>query len=250
MMGRTHAITGVAAGMALFGDARVPHGPLDLGPVQVDAGTLHLGLGLGSMSAPWVALMCLVLACTALLPDLDTPSSLASTSLPPLTDWVSERLAAAGHRKATHTGAGIAVGAGAAATVSVWAFGAGSPVRPGNGLLLGLCAAIGARASGVGPHHRLLLWAAAASGTLLGAALPATAWWFAPASVAVGMWVHRIGDALTTQGVENLLWPLVRSPRLCVPLLGSTGSRREQILASVAAAYTAWCGADLLLAAI
>ncbi|MDO4243527.1 MAG: metal-dependent hydrolase [Actinomyces sp.] len=250
MMGRTHAITGVAAGMALFWDAQVAHGPLDLGPIQVPAGSTHLGLGLGSMSAPYTALMCLALACTALLPDLDTPSSLASTSIPPLTGWVSGRLAAAGHRKVTHSGVGIAVGAGLAAAVSVWVVGTDIPVRPGNGLLLGLCAAIGARAGGVGPHQRLLLWAAAASGTLMGAALPATSWWFAPASVAVGMWVHRIGDALTTQGVENLLWPVVRGPRLCVPLLGPTGSNREQALAGAAAAYAAWCGADLLLAAV
>lgn len=251
MMGRTHAVSGIAAGLMLFGNVSLAHGPIGIGPVRLAAGTIRLGLGLGGMSAPYTALMCLVLACTALLPDLDAPSSLASTSLPPVTTRVSRCLAGPGHRTVTHTGAGIVAGFVLTAVPCLWAAaGGGVPVRPGNGLVLGLCAAMGARALGVGPRAGLLLWGAAVSGFLVGAAAPATAWWFMPVAVAVGMWVHRLGDSLTTRGVENLLWPLIRSPRLCLPVLGDTGSAREQIFAGALAVYCAWCGIDLLLAAV
>lgn len=80
-------------------------------------------------------------------------------------------------------------------------------------------------------------------GTVLGDGL----WWI-PASVAIGVSAHILGDALTAVGVP-LLWPLrpappVRTPlwsssgRFSLPLLGATGSWREWLFVSVFTAFT------------
>ena len=72
--------------------------------------------------------------------------------------------------------------------------------------------------------------------------------WWIPASVAVGVSVHILGDALTNNGVA-LLWPLSPEPparlwwwqssgRFRLPLLGRTGSWREWALVSVVTAFT------------
>ncbi|MBW3068963.1 metal-dependent hydrolase [Actinomyces sp. 594] len=236
-MGRTHALSGLAAGLAVYGAATV--------------GSIRLGAGLGGLSPAFVALGALVTACAALLPDLDTPSSTASTALPPVTGWVSRRLTPGGHRAITHCLVGIAAAIAVVTVVCAWtATSSGLVIRPGNGLILGLCAAVGARTMGVSPRAGLALWAAAFGGFLVGAAAPATPWWLMPTSVGLGMWIHRLGDALTTQGVENLLWPLVRAPRLRLPVLGDTGSAREQLLGLGLSAYVTWCGAGLVLTAV
>lgn len=84
---------------------------------------------------------------------------------------------------------------------------------------------------------------AAVLGTVLGDGL----WWI-PASVAIGVGAHILGDALTAVGVP-LLWPLrpappVRTPlwsssgRFSLPLLGATGSWREWVFVSVLTAFT------------
>ncbi|MCV7733425.1 metal-dependent hydrolase [Micrococcus luteus] len=84
---------------------------------------------------------------------------------------------------------------------------------------------------------------AAVLGTVLGDGL----WWI-PASVAIGVSAHILGDALTAVGVP-LLWPLrpappVRTPlgsssgRFSLPLLGATGSWREWLFVSVLTAFT------------
>lgn len=188
-----------------------------------------LALNVGSMSAPFIAIICATMAVTALLPDWDTPSSYVSTSLPPVSGWVSRRLARAGHRRFTHVLAGfVAFTAVTAVLAAMTVELGGLPVRPGNGVILMLVSATGARALGV--RSPIVLWGLGLVGALMGCGLPATAPWFMPTAVLSGMWVHRLGDALTTQGTENLLWPLVRRPRLRLPVLGDAGSRRESAL--------------------
>ena len=216
MMGRSHAMSGVATGIALFSPLTLPLG----------GRMVPLALNLGSMSAPFIAIICATMAVTALLPDWDTPSSYISTSLPPVTGWVSRRLARAGHRRFTHVLVGFVVfTAMTVVLASLTVEFKGLPVRPGNGVILMIVAATGARALGL--RSPVVLWGIGTVGMLMGCGLPATALWFMPAAVLAGMWVHRLGDALTTQGTENLLWPLVRRPRLCLPVLGDAGSRRE-----------------------
>lgn len=72
----------------------------------------------------------------------------------------------------------------------------------------------------------------------MGATLPATAPWFAPAAVALGMWVHRVGDVLTAEGAVHPLWPLVRHPRARLPLLGGGDGRAAGVLFALAGLYT------------
>ena len=180
--------------------------------------------------------MCLSLAVCALLPDWDTPASYVSTCLPPLTGAVSALLGRAGHRTLTHTPVGIALAAALVAAVSAPTMEvSGLLVRPGNALVLALLTAVGARI--VGASRPQALWGAGVVGLLWGGALPATALWFMPVAVALGMWIHRAGDALTTKGVENPLWPLLHRPRVRLPLLGDAGSRREGALGALLGVY-------------
>ncbi|ARD42530.1 metal-dependent hydrolase [Actinomyces gaoshouyii] len=236
-MARNHAVSGAAAGVALFSTLSVPLPDLTIAGYDLPD-TLPLALGLGQMDGVYTALMCLTMAVAALLPDWDTPSSYVSTCLPPLTGVISRLLARPGHRTLTHSLAGILLACVMSAAVSaptVVLY--GLPVRPGNGLLLALLAALAARTLGASSPR--LLWGAGGIGLVWGATLPATALWFMPAAVALGMWVHRAGDALTTRGVEHPLWPLVRRPRLRLPLLGDAGSRREDLLGAALGLYTA-----------
>mgnify|MGYP000960925070 CR=1 FL=1 len=235
MMARTHAMSGTAVGVAVFSTLSVPLPDVTVAGHGLPA-RLPLALGLGGMTTPYTAIMCLTLAATTLLPDWDTPSSRAATALPPLTQAVSRVLARAGHRTLTHAPAGIILAAAlttlaSAPTVML----SGLLVRPGNGAVLMIVAAIGARA--LGASSPLLLWGAGIVGLVSGATLPATALWFMPASVALGMWVHRAGDALTSRGVENPLWPVIRHPRIRLPLLGDTGSSRESLLEFIMSLY-------------
>lgn len=237
-MGRSHAVSGLAGGIALFSPALLP----------LPGGHIPLGAHLGGMSLPYVALACVVLAICALLPDWDTPSSYVSTALPPLTTGVSRLLAKTGHRTFTHSPIGFAVFGlltllASAPVVMV----AGVPIRPGNGFILALGAAMSARALGVSPRRTLVLWGAGFGGFIVGALLPAPALWFMPVAVVAGMWIHRLGDALTTQGVPCALWPLLSRPRLRLPLLGDAGSMRERVLMWLMLAYVAWGLASMLL---
>jgi len=235
-MSRTHAVSGAAVGVALFSTLSVPLPDLTAAGHELPA-RLPLTLGLGNMSAPYTAIMCLTMAITALLPDWDTPASRVSTALPPVTQTVSRALARAGHRTLSHTPVGIALAAALTATAAApTVMLSGLLVRPGNGVMLMLVAAIGARS--LGASNPLLLWGAGIMGLLSGATLPATALWFMPVAVALGMWVHRAGDALTTKGVENPLWPFVRHPRVRLPLLGNAGGRHEDRLGALMSLYT------------
>jgi membrane-bound metal-dependent hydrolase YbcI (DUF457 family) len=198
MLGREHALSGLAAGAA--------------------AGEwfLHLSPGGTGVLAGLTAAM-------ATLPDLDQCESSAARSLGWLSQafaWVVEHLSG-GHRHATHSVAGVAM-------FTCWAW-AGYVFRhdPGGklalALLLALALAAGARALHLGGR-----WADAAA-LAGGAALAFTGAGEHQVILAAGLGcaVHVCGDMLTTEGCP-LAWPLsmyhVRVPE---PFCFETGGKRE-----------------------
>ena len=198
---RNHVMNAVAAGVVLFSAAALPvpalvgHGP----------GAIPLAFGLGGMSASYTAIMCTLLAAAVLLPD-----------------WIERtRGPSSAFTALAHAPAGIALATVAAAMVAgPTMILSGLLVRPGNGVVFMVAAAAAASALGA---RGLVRWGAAVVGLIAGATLPATAPWFAPAAVALGMWVHRVGDVLTADGAVHPLWPLVRHPRARLPLLRRRG---------------------------
>ena len=214
---RNHVMNAVAAGVALFSAAALPvpalagHGP----------GAIPLAFGLGGMSASYTAIMCTLLAAAVLLPD-----------------WIEQtRGPFSAFTALAHAPAGIVLAAVAAAVVAgPTIILSGLLVRPGNGVVFMVAAA--AAAGALGARGRFVRWGAAVVGLIVGATLPATAPWFAPAAVALGMWVHRVGDVLTAGGAVHPLWPLVRHPRARLPLLGGGDGRAAGVLFALAGLYT------------
>ena len=157
MMGHSHAVSGVAAGMALFGTATLSIPPADSGGRTT---TIPLGAGLGHLPLSAVVVASLVMGVTALLPDIDSPSSSVSTALPGITGPVSRVIARGGHRTWTHSLVGFALAAFLTYDITFWTVTVnGIDVRPGNGILLGLLLAVAARALGVPRSREGALWA-------------------------------------------------------------------------------------------
>ena len=147
MMGHSHAVSGVAAGMALFGTATLSIPPLGAGS---EVTTIPLGAGVGDLSLTQVVAASLIMGVTALLPDIDSPSSSVATALPGVTRPISRVIAKGGHRTWTHSLIGFVIAAFLTYDVTFWTVTVnGVDVRPGNGIVLGLLLAVAARALGV-----------------------------------------------------------------------------------------------------
>lgn len=206
MMGFSHAATGVLAGVAVAA-------PLS---AAADGGPTVAGL------LVWALLG----AGTALVPDLDHPSSTATRSQGAATGLLSRGMRALSlavyertrtpadnsdgeHRHLGHTPAfAVAVGAaaGLACHLSWWA----CAVTVWFLSFIGLRAL--RRATWGWLRAALGSWTGAALGALGVTALFLTAWddrpsgWIVGLLVASGMVVHSLGDALTSSGVP-LAWP-------------------------------------------
>ncbi|WP_067783467.1 metal-dependent hydrolase [Actinomyces vulturis] len=247
MMGRSHALSGTAIGFAAFSPVVLPHPAI--GPLP--AGELKLGAHLGDMSAPYIFLMCLILSVMALWPDIDTSKSLATNSIPPLTNWIHKLVAPFGHRKLTHVPLGFAIFASLVFLAASWTAEVGGVlIRPGNGIVTALCVAMLARAVGVKSKRYVIIYPLALFGFIFGAMLPATAMWFMPAAVFFGMWIHRLGDFITTDHVPPVTWPLFGNKKVGFAILGNAGSTREHVLFALMAIYSMYCVFWLLFAAI
>ncbi len=218
-MGRTHALSGAAAWLALA-------------PALTDAAGLPIG-------AAELLAGAAVAAGAAMLPDLDHPSGGIAGTLGPVTRLLTRAVAAVacGHRQATHSllfvvlcaaGAAAAVTAGAAAALVV----------------AGMCVAVGLRALGPDelrddPILDLELAAAAAGLTALAAAT-VTTWSWLPAAVGLGCVLHLAGDALTPRGVP-LWWPMPARTGVAVVTTGSPAERALQAaLALAVLLLTGW----------
>jgi membrane-bound metal-dependent hydrolase YbcI (DUF457 family) len=223
MMGRTHALTGWCAGLALA-------------PV-VGVGTVHQAVVFAATTAGF-----------ALLPDLDHPSARASKLLGPLTgalSWLLRRVSAAlyaltkgprdekvkgTHRHLSHTVL-FAAGLGAATAAGTRAWGAWAV---GGVVILGLLLAQGALGdwlllvSGAG-----VVWWVTTAGDHA-AELGQISGWLGIA-VAAGCFTHCLGDSLTVSGCPFLFpipiagetWYEIRPPKF---LRFRTGKKVENRL--------------------
>lgn len=241
MMGSSHAISGAAAWIAVTSTA-IP------------------ALSLSPLPAESVLFGAVIAAGAALLPDADHHSATIAHSVP-----VAGRIAAGaigalsgGHRKGMHSllaVLGIIAATLALGSVQWTPDGWDRALQIGSACAVAACSAFAVKtlkfvtswmvawAVGVLMAGAVLLWAPDQFGWL-------------PICIGVGYLTHLIGDILTVQGVP-LLWPLrLRSPRwirrtplraiwlsggaFAVPLLGSSGSLRERVLAVALTAYAGW----------
>ncbi|WP_233493671.1 metal-dependent hydrolase [Desertihabitans brevis] len=213
-MGRTHALSGVAAYLAV---ATVPGSPLLAAPGS--------GLLFGAVMAGGAAM----------LPDLDHPQASISRSLGPLTGVAARTVAAlsGGHRQGTHSLLGVLI-----ASMVTFLL-AQHPVAGAGWAAFLLAIAI----SAIGGEGRATRSAAVVGFVAGGIALVALAFLSPPAAmtavvaVGVGTSAHIVGDMLTREGVP-LLWPWRHRQRLAGL---STGGLVEQwIVAPVLAVAILW----------
>lgn len=237
MMGHSHVVSGVAAGLALFGTATLT---VPWAGSQAGSLTIPLGAGTGSLTDPQAVTAALIMGVAALLPDIDSPSSSVATALPGVTRPLSRAIASGGHRTWTHSLVGFALAAFLTYDITFWTLTIhGIDLRPGNGAVAGLLAATAARGLGVPRSRSGTLWMIFLLGVLAGGWLlgdsPA---WYMPALIGAGMWIHRVGDDLTTQSVHGLLYPVVKTHLVDLPaLLGDAGSTRERGLRALMYLY-------------
>lgn len=230
MMGPSHAATGAAAWLALTGPAS---------PVTA----LHMPAELQLLGA-------LTTAGAAMISDWDHPRATIAHALPPVTEVMAHgiRRAAGGHRRGTHSLLGIAAfTAIAVVAANLQITVAGQSYGLGQGVIAAFLAAVAAKTLKLLPRRGwAAAWALGLTVAVIGAVMSGGLWWI-PASVAIGVTVHILGDALTNNGVA-LLWPLRPDPpvplwfwerggRFRVPVLGATGSWREWVFVTVISAF-------------
>jgi membrane-bound metal-dependent hydrolase YbcI (DUF457 family) len=231
MLGSSHAASGAAAWSAVCA-------ALPLAGVQVAPATLAVGL--------------FATAGAALLPDLDHEGSTVAYFAPPVSRWICKgvRKVCGGHRRASHTLLAVPVFTAIAVTPAVIAAATGTAwaALP----LLFVLLALAIRALHLAPHHHPHAGSAlAAAGTLAVWFGHVNLWWL-PAAVGLGVLVHILGDALTTEGVP-MFWPRADMHNSASwtrhPVLGHTESWRETHVAyRLCVAATAVCVAVPLLA--
>ncbi|MBD5787272.1 metal-dependent hydrolase [Cellulosimicrobium terreum] len=239
MMGANHAATGAAAWIAV-------------------TSTAPFALGIHPVSSVGVMTGAVVCAGAALLPDADHHNGTFAHSLPPVSEWVSDAVEAVsgGHRQGTHSLLGIAVftalaWAAGLVTVETASFGT---VYVGGGVLAVLLVALALKALKLTRGGKLAPWLTSLAVAALVALFAPEEWNWLPVAVGIGVTVHILGDVLTTNGAP-LLWPVkFRAPRwvrrsllvddvwrpsgsFALPLLGSTGSVREWLLATAVGLY-------------
>jgi membrane-bound metal-dependent hydrolase YbcI (DUF457 family) len=222
MMGRAHALSGMAAFAAAAPAAAAATGWFALTPATWAVGSL----------------MC---AGAALAPDLDHPgSSSASNALKPVTTMLSTVVAAVsfGHRKGTHSLLGIA-----AATLGMLLLtNAASPWGP---LLVSFfLAAFAVKALRVarllpaGPVRRVSAWALSAAAAATVSAVSGGDFAYLLFAVGLGTLVHVVGDCITIGGVP-WFWPLSQR-NIRIAALSAGGPTELYILTPLFAAAIAW----------
>lgn len=254
MMGTSHAVSGAAAWIALTStSASLPSlGWFPNSPAEIMIGSV-------------------VCAGAALLPDADHHDATIAHSIPGIGQATAAAVGAAtgGHRKGMHSllavvGVTLAVLllSGLTYQTSWWP----QPLQLGAAGAVCACAAFALKS--------LSLARTWISAWIVGATISAGISLFAPTSFAwlpicigTGYLTHLLGDALTVQGVP-FLWPLQLNPpqriqsvpmvkhiwlpkgAFAVPLLGSAGSMRENLLLLALIAYVVWGVYDVGMALI
>ena len=235
MMGSSHAVSGTAAWLALTSSTSISLGVLP----NVDAAGIAVGAAVATGAA--------------MLPDLDHPSAKAARFLPPLTTGISRAVGtiSGGHRHGTHSLVGIVAFTLLGWFATKWQISDvswldGANFQAGSALLSFLLIALGFKSLKLIPNDTVAWLGALAGAGAVGVLAPEQSWWLALA-VGVGASAHILGDMLTVQGVP-LLWPLKARPPVqttfwrrngyfALPILGSTSSWREGVLAGALAVY-------------
>lgn len=241
MMGYSHAVTGTAGWLAVTSTSGAALGVYDPG------------------SATIILAGSVLCAGAAMAPDADHGQASIAHSLPPVTKWMAEGIGtvSGGHRHGTHSFVGIAVFILFTWLMSFWVMDVeGRTVALGSGLIAVFLVAFATktfglhRSIGTGVAGDILGTAAGPWIVALGTAGVATyyldeRWSWLPICMALGTFIHVLGDGLTVQGVP-WLWPWNPKPPRWVrttpllrqlwlpngyfrlPLLGRTGGSEEK----------------------
>lgn len=241
MMGYSHAMTGAAGWLAVTSTSSAALGIYDPGPgAVVLAGSMYC-------------------AGAAMAPDADHGQASIAHSLPPLTKVMAQGIGAVsgGHRHGTHSIIGVAVFTLFTYLMSFWVMDVeGRDVAIGSGLIAVFLVAFATktfglhRSIGTGVIGDILGTKAGPWIVALGTAGIATyyldeRWSWLPVCMALGTFIHVLGDGLTVQGVP-WLWPWNPKPPKWIqnapiirqlwlkngyfrlPILGSTGGSEEK----------------------
>lgn len=232
MMGTSHAVSGAAAWVAVTATA-VP------------------ALGLYDIAPAYVLLGAVIAAGAALLPDADHHNATIAHSVP-----IAGRIAAGavgmatgGHRKGMHSilaVAAVLVGMVYLGELIWQPDGWTSSIHVGAAAAAGVCVTFAVKSLKMVRSWPVAWLIGIGVGGLVGFLAPEQAAWL-PWCIGTGYLVHLLGDMLTEGGVP-LLWPIpLRPPKwwmdtplisrlwlpgggFAVPVLGTTGSWREQLL--------------------
>lgn len=236
MMGYSHAVTGMAGWLAVASTSGAALGVYDPGTT---------GIVLAG------AVLC---AGAAMAPDADHEQASIAHSLPPVTKIMAKGIGivSGGHRHGTHSFIGVAAFTLFAYLMSFWMIDIqGRTVAIGSGLIAVFLTAFATKSLGLhrsigrGMMGEILGTKAGPWIVALGTAGVATyyvdyRWSWLPFCMALGTFIHVLGDGLTVQGVP-WLWPVnPKPPRFVqntpilrqlwlkngyfrIPLLGRTG---------------------------
>lgn len=182
------------------------------------------------MSVPEMAAFAAVTAGYGLLPDIDHPSATMARVLGPVTRALAGVVGAlaGGHRKGTHTvWFALLVIVGLGLLLPLWG--------PTAAVTLFVGLFFTAMVLRLGPRPRtgpaeLSYALVAAAGTAAILFLLPEAWWI-PWAVGLGVVAHLLADGLTVELISPA-WP-VSKVRVGLPILGRTGSAREDAFAWV-----------------
>lgn len=210
MKGYSHAVTGAAGWMAVTSTSGIA-----LGAYEVSAAVSVAG-----------SLLC---AGAALAPDMDHHSGTIAKSLPPVTEWMAAgtETISGGHRHGTHSIIGVvAFTALAAASLLLTLEVEGRTVALGAGIYAVFLVAFALKALGISRELGSSSGSSAVKALLgsvlgpwilsLGTAGVATwylayTWDWLVVCIALGTFIHILGDGLTPQGVP-WLWPWNPAP--------------------------------------
>jgi len=249
MMGSSHAASGAAVWLAITATSIPALGVHELAP-----GVVLLGVGIA--------------AGAALLPDADHHNATIAHSVP-----VAGRVAAGaigalsgGHRKGMHSllaVVAVIIGMIYLGQLTWTPDGWDRTLHLGAAISAGACVTFAVKVLKLAKSWPLAWLTGIVFGLAVGLMAPeATA--FLPWCIGAGYLTHLLGDMLTAGGVP-LLWPIpVRPPKVvseipvlnqmwlkhgafAVPILGTTGSWREQVAFMVFCGYALWgvCGESI-----
>lgn len=241
MMGTSHAASGAAVWLALTATS-IPA----LGAYELEPATVLLGVG--------------VAAGAALLPDADHHNATIAHSVPIVGRAAAGVVGAVsgGHRKGMHSLLAVAAvifGMLYLGQLTWQPDGWDTTIHLGAAIAAGACVTFAVKVLKVVRSWPLAWLVGAGFGLLVGLLSPEQTGWL-PWAIGAGYLTHILGDMLTAGGVP-LLWPLpIRPPKtwsavpflsevwlphgaFALPVLGKTGSWREQLL------FVAFCGYTL-----